>query len=395
MTRTQKVLIIGASAAGSTTAVQLRTNGFSGDIQLIGDERHLPYDRPPLSKQFLSGSWSLDRLLLARADAYCELGIEMSLGVSAVSVDSSERLVHLSDGRHETYDALVIATGVAPRRLPQSEGITGVHYLRTVDDSLGLRARLTPGARLAVVGGGFVGLEVAATASQLGCEVDVIEALDVPLSRALGADIGVRIQRLHERHGVRFHTGRTVERFGEQGGHISSLRLSDGTCLRADEVVVGVGTVPSTRWLAGSGLTTEGKLLCDQFCRVQPDVYAAGDVALVADPRTGHAVHAEHRANATRHARIIAATLIGQPYTSDDLPFFWTDQYAVKLQMYGTPTTTSQVEVIEEDRDGLRLVATYREDDRLTAVVGWNATKRLLEYHAELRESAGSEIART
>ncbi|MET7330348.1 FAD-dependent oxidoreductase [Nonomuraea sp. NPDC005650] len=358
----KRVLVVGASAAGLAAAETLRREGFDGTLTLVGDEPAAPYDRPPLSKQILSGEWSPTRLPLRAPADLDALDLDLRLGAAATGLDLAERAVRLADGAAVPYDGLIVATGVRPRRLPGR----GAHVLRTLDDALALRGRLEPGRRLAVVGAGFLGSEAAAVARGLGCEVTLLEPAPVPLAHALGEQVGRVLSRAHLEHGVDLRTGVTVTEAGKGG-----VRLADGGSVEADEVLVAVGSLPNTEWLVGSGLTVADGLVCDAYCAAAPDVYAAGDVARWHNPLFGTSMRIEHRTNAAEQGMAAARNLLHpearKPFAP--VPYFWSDQYDMKVQAYGYLRGHDGVAVVEGDLDERRFLAAYRTGDRLTGVL--------------------------
>ena len=307
----RRVVIVGASLAGLRAAETLRTEGFEGSVVLIGAERHLPYDRPPLSKKSHRGEWEPDRIALRKPDEYSSLDFEMLLGERATALDVHARRVTLASGEHIAYDGLVIATGSAPRRLPNQPNLAGVFELRTLDDCLALRAESTARrARVVVIGAGFIGAEVAATARGRGLDVSLVEALPVPLVRGLGAEIGHACAELHRAHGVDLHLGTGVESF-EGSTRVEAVRLTDGTVIAAEVVVVGVGVAPVTDWLKDSGLELRDGVVCDATLNAgAPDVYAAGDVARWPNALFGEEIRVEHWTNAAEQGAAAAHNLL-------------------------------------------------------------------------------------
>ncbi|GAA3612565.1 FAD-dependent oxidoreductase [Nonomuraea rosea] len=354
--------MVGASAAGLAAAETLRRDGFDGRITLLGDEPHSPYDRPPLSKQLLASQWEPDRLTLRSPGDLSALGLDLRLGVSATGLDRHARTVRLSDGAHVPYDGLIVATGVRPRRLRGQ----GAHVLRTLDDALALRSRLGPGRRLVVVGAGFLGAESAAVARGLGCQVTLLEPAPVPLAHALGEPVGRVLSQAHLEHGVDLRTGVTVTAVTDGG-----VRLADGELVRADEVLVAIGSVPNTEWLEGSGLTLSDGLVCDEYSAAAPDVYAAGDVARWHNPLFGVSMRVEHRANAAEQGMAAARNLLhpqaGRPFAP--VPYFWSDQYDMKIQAYGHLRGHDAIAIVDGDVGERRFVAAYRAGDRLTGAL--------------------------
>jgi 3-phenylpropionate/trans-cinnamate dioxygenase ferredoxin reductase subunit len=377
-----QVVIVGASAAGLTAAEALRRRGYDGALTLIGDEPRPPYDRPPLSKQILAGAWQPQRAELRDERSLAGLGADLLLGRAATGLDTAARRVRLDGGGAVGYDALIIATGVTPRTLPGA-GLPGMHLLRTMDDALALRAQLLAGPRVVVVGAGFLGAEVAATARQLGLQVTLADPLPEPMHRQFGAQVGALVARLHRDHGVRLARG-GVSRFIEAAGRVAAVELADGTVIDADLVVVAVGATPATGWLAGSGLPLGNGIECDARCQAAPGVYAAGDVASWHNPRFGARMRLEHRMNATEQAIAAAGNLLGddQPYAP--LPYFWTDQYDTKIQAYGIFPPDAQFQITSGAPRDHRFTAAYGHHGTITGVLGWNSSPRELRALRQL-----------
>lgn len=370
----ERVVIVGASAAGLTAAEALRRKGYDGRLTLIGAETHQPYDRPPLSKQVLAGTWEPERVRLRDDRKLGDLGATLLLGRTATALDVAGRRVVL-DGGTVDYDALVIATGAAPRRLPGSD-LAGVHVLRTLDDALALRAALLAGPKVVVVGAGFLGCEVAAVAGSMGLDVTLVDPLPVPMHRQFGTAIGELVAATHTEHGVGVRCGVGVSRFVAAHGRVVGVELTDHSTLAADVVLVAVGAVPATGWLAGSGLPLGDGVECDARCQAGPGVWAAGDVASWHNEHTGTRMRVEHRMNATEQAIAVAGNVLGDDKPFAPVPFFWTDQYDVKIQAYGTfpPDATSGV-VSGDPADG-RFIAAFGEHEVVTGVVAWNGVPR-------------------
>ncbi|KOG40325.1 NAD(P)/FAD-dependent oxidoreductase [Streptomyces resistomycificus] len=374
----RSITVVGASLAGLSTVRALRAEGYDGEIVVVGEERHTPYDRPPLSKDFLKGDLDADALALGDADEYEDLDVQWLLGERAVRLDSLARTVALAGGRHVRTDGVVVATGASPRTLPGADGLAGVHTLRTLDDAKALRAELLDGRpRVVVIGAGFIGAEVASTARRLGLHVTVVEALDVPLERQLGRRMGLVCSSLHKDHGVRLLCGTGVaELIGE--GRVTGVRLAGGLVLPADVVVVGVGVRPATDWLAGSGVQVDDGVVCDAGCSTSvPGVVAVGDVARCPNPFTGRHTRIEHWSNATEQARTAARTLLTgvsapAPLTA---PYFWSDQYQVRIQLAGHVTPDAEPEVVEGDVDSRSFTAVYRREGIPVAVLSLNQPK--------------------
>ena len=372
------ITVVGASLAGLSTVRALRTEGYDGGIVVVGEERHTPYDRPPLSKDFLKGAIDAGALALGDADEYADLDVQWLLGERAVRLDPATRSVVLAGGRQVRSDGVVVATGASPRTLPGTDGLTGVHTLRTLDDAEALRAELLDGSpRVVVIGAGFIGAEVASTARLLGLDVTVVEALDIPLERQLGREMGLVCSALHGDHGVRLLCGTGVA--GLVGtGRVTGVRLADGRLLPADVVVVGVGVRPNTDWLAGSGVRVDDGVVCDSGCSTDvPGVVAVGDVARCPNPFTGRHARIEHWSNATEQARTAARTLLtGVPAPAPlTAPYFWSDQYQVRIQVAGYVAPGAEPEIVEGDVDSRTFTAVYRREGIPVAVLSLNQPK--------------------
>ena len=335
-----RVVVVGASLAGLRACETLRVEGFGGTIVLVGAEPHRPYDRPPLSKRFLSGEWDRDRIALRKDAALDSLGLDLRLGVPAAGLDTTARAVTLADGSEIAYDGVIIATGTHARRLPGTVGHPLVHELRTLDDATRLRDRLAePGRRLVIIGAGFIGLEVAATARKAGAEVVVLEAAPAPLIRGVGAELGTHLASFHDEHGVEIRCGVGVERIGDDGVH-----LTDGTLVPADAVLVGIGVSPNTGWLEDSGLEVrDGVVTAPTLAAGPPGVFAAGDVVRWTNPRFGAEMRVEHWTNASEQGTLAAENLLaaaagGELSDSAEVPFVWSDQYSRRIQFLGRST---------------------------------------------------------
>ena len=389
------VSIVGASLAGYWAAETLRRDGFEGRISLIGDEPHAPYDRPPLSKKFLAGDLDDDRLPLTTAEKLADLGLEMRLGCRATGLDVATRTLEV-DGVAEPYDGLLIATGARCRNLPGTVGLAGVHTLRTRDDAEAIRDALANGARRVVaVGAGFIGAEVASTAIGRGAEVTMVEALEAPFGRVLGVEMGAVMADVHRRHGVDLRTGVGVDEvLGDD--RLAGVRLADGATLEADLLVVGIGVVPNTDWLEGSGLTLDDGVVCDETCLAAPDVAAAGDVARWPNPRYGEVMRVEHWDNAVQqgvHAarRLLQSDEEATPYAP--VPWFWTDQYDRKVQLAGRPHTDDEVRVVAGSTAEHRFAAFYGRDGRFTAALGMNRPRQVMQSKGLLDAGASWDEA--
>ncbi|WP_316775943.1 NAD(P)/FAD-dependent oxidoreductase [Streptomyces sasae] len=367
----RRIVVVGASAAGLAAAETLRREGYDGTLTLVGDELHVPYDRPPLSKQVLSAEWPPDRVVLRAPTELDALEVQLRLGVAASGLDVADRTVCLADGSEVPYDGLIVATGVRPRRLPGE----GAHVLRTLDDALTLRERIGPGQRLVVVGAGFLGAEAAAVAWRLGARVTLLEPARVPLAHAVGEEVGRVLSRAHLERGVDLRTGVTVTEVTEDG-----VRLADGEVVEADEVLVAVGSLPNVEWLAGSGLTVDDGIVCDEYCEAARDAYAAGDVARWHNPLFGMSMRIEHRTNAAEQGMAAARNLLnpGARKAFAPVPYFWSDQYETRIQAYGYLRGHEEVRVVEGELEEGRFVAAYRTGERLNGVLAVGMPPKVL-----------------
>lgn len=353
------VVIVGASVAGIRTAQALRMQGFDGALTIIGAEIHLPYDKPPLSKEVLNGEMPS---VLISEEQLTGLSADVRLGVRATSLDPGARIVHTSDGREVGYSTLVIATGMTPRMLPGVVPPAGVHTMRTADDAVALREALLTRARVVVVGAGFIGAEFASAGRRHGCSVAIVEPQPTPMAHLLGAQVGQALAQLHLDHGVDLHTGVAFARFeATEDGRVAAVVLDDGQRLPAEVVVVGIGAIPATAWLESSGLPLSDGVECDDQLRVRgfPDIFAAGDVARWPHALYGHSMRIEHWSNANEHASIVAATLLGRPVPAPQVPYVWSDQYGHRIQIIGRPAIGELVSLTGSAED--HLVAAYAD----------------------------------
>jgi NADPH-dependent 2,4-dienoyl-CoA reductase/sulfur reductase-like enzyme len=356
---------------------------------VVGDEPHRPYDRPPLSKEILSGKWEAARTALAGGEQ--DHGARWRLGRRAVRLHAAERTVELDTGERVGFDGLLIATGARPRRLPGTPALPGIHVLRTLDDALAIRTDLEGGPRVCVVGAGFIGAEVAASCRARGLDVTLLEALPVPLGRVLGERTGAFCAALHRDHGVDLRCGVGVAGFAG-ASRVEEVRLSDGTRIPADLVVIGIGVEPNTGWLAGSGLDLSDGVACDATCATKlPGVFAAGDVARWHNPAYGQSMRVEHWTNAVEQGIAAAENLLAgagaRPFAS--VPFFWSDQYDVKIQMAGRPAPDDEVRVAHGQEGEPRFVVLYGRRGRLVAALGFNRASLVVRYRAAIRDGAG------
>ncbi|MGH3640592.1 MAG: NAD(P)/FAD-dependent oxidoreductase [Mycobacterium sp.] len=331
-------VIVGGGLAGAKAAEALRDNGFDGEIILFGAEEHLPYERPPLSKDYLADKKALPDFTVDPEDWYREHDVDLRLGTEVTSIDRLTHSVGFDEGHHQGYDKLLLATGSSSRRPPIPGGDAGgVHYLRTVDDASDLLAVLTEGARLAVVGAGWIGLEVAASARARGVEVTVVESAELPLLGALGREAAEVFAKLHREHGVDLRLNTSVEQITTDGGKATGLKLGDGSTVSADAVLVAVGAKPNTELAEKAGLElADGGVLVDASLKTSDDdVYAVGDIAAADNPLFGTRIRTEHWANALKQPAVAVAGMMGNPGVYDELPYFFTDQYDLGMEYVG------------------------------------------------------------
>ncbi|MFE9295828.1 NAD(P)/FAD-dependent oxidoreductase [Streptomyces niveus] len=372
------VLVVGACAAGLTTVEALRRHGYRGKVTVLGEETHPPYDRPPLSKQVLAGTWQPDRAQLRPREALSALDAEFILGDPAVGLDATTRTVRTASGRALRADALVVATGTRPRTLPGQSCLAGVHVLRTLDDALALRAGLLDATRLVVVGDGVLGAEIAATARTMGLDVTLAGSQHAPMAGQLGHVVSDLLAELHTARGIRLRLGAGVRALVGSAGAVAGVSLDNGEVLPADLVVVAIGADPVTDWLRDSGLRVDNGLVCDSRCRAADGVYAVGDVARWQHDQLGALLRLENRTNAGEQAMVVAANILGGDRAYTPVPYFWTDQFDTKIQVHGVVPAGAGAEMTVVDGDPAtgRFVARYRSEGRVTGVLGWNMPKQ-------------------
>ncbi|MCR3750776.1 NAD(P)/FAD-dependent oxidoreductase [Lentzea californiensis] len=381
------VLVVGASAAGLAAVEALRRKEYRGPITVLGAERHLPYDRPPLSKQVLAGTWPPDRARLRPPEVLSTLDAEFVLGDAAVGLDVPARTVRTASGREFTAEAVVVATGSRARTLPGQDGLAGVHVLRTLDDALALREDLLAGSRVVVVGDGVLGTEIAATARMMGLAVTIAGPQRAPLAYQFGALPAQLLAGLHTSNGVELRLGAGVTGLSSHEGRVTGVCLETGEVLPADVVVVAFGAAPAADWLAGSGVPRDNGIVCDSRCRAAEGIYAAGDVARWHHETLDVLLRLENRTNATEQGIAVAGAILGEdrPYTP--VPYFWTDQFDVKIQVHGVLGADADVTVVDGDPAEHRFVATYRRDGVVTGVLGWNMAKQARLLRQEIGKS--------
>lgn len=381
----ETLAIVGASLAGISAARAARAHGFSGRLVIIGDEPYRPYDRPPLSKDFLLGRITAEDLSLeAETD---DLRAEWLLGAGAASLDASARTIVLKDGRTVQADGILIATGAKARQLPTLAGLSNVFTLRTLADAQGLAPELVAGSRMVVIGAGFIGAEVASAAASRGMEVTMIDASPVPFTAQLGTEMGAVVGGLHAANGVELISSATVEDFYSGEGNVTGMRLAGGRYLAADVVVVGIGAEPNTGWLEGSGLEVDGGVVCDSMGRTNiPGISAVGDCAAWYDEAVGAHLRVEHWTGALERAGIAVEALLGpdavqKPHKPH---YFWSDQYGVRLQFAGHSAGYDRLEIEVGDARTHSCLAVYYREDIPVAVLGMNQPRLFTKWRRSL-----------
>ncbi|OBH82394.1 NAD(P)/FAD-dependent oxidoreductase [Mycobacterium sp. E2989] len=387
VTASKGIVIVGGGLAAARTAEQLRRSGFEGRVTIVSDEVHVPYDRPPLSKEVLRKE--VDDVALKPREWYDENDITLRLGAAATGLDTAARTVTLADGSVIGYDELVIATGLVPRRIPALPDLDGIRVLRSFDESMALREHASAAQRAVIVGAGFIGCEVAASLRSLGVNVVLVEPQPTPLASVLGERIGELVARLHREEGVDVRLGVGVAEV-RGDGRVDTVVLSDGTELAADLVVIGIGSHPATGWLEGSGVEIDNGVLCDEAGRTSaPNVWALGDVASWRDA-TGHQARVEHWSNVADQTRVVVPAMLGQePPAAVVVPYFWSDQYDVKIQCLGEPEATDIVHLVEDD--GRKFLAYYERDGVLVGVVGGGMPGKVMKARGKI--AAGAPIS--
>ncbi len=385
----RRTLIVGASAAGVTAAESLRSQGYAGSNEVIGAERHHAYDRPPLSKQLLSGEWEGTRLQL-RPDAHlASLDVHERLGSPAVDLDPIGRQVTTADGARTGYDALVIATGVRPRRLAGTEGTRGVHVLRTLEDAEALRAEVDVGKRVVVIGGGFLGAEIASVLQASVGEVVLLTAGENLLERVIGRPVGAELMALHRSMGITVIPAplSRVRSLVTDTVRVSGVVLGDGSVLETGLVVIAIGSEPAVDWLRMSGLDLSDGVGCASDCSAAPGIYAAGDVARWWNPLFTTSMRVEHRTNAVDQAIHVAERIVrGDDVDYAPVPYFWSDQFGLRLQAHGWLKEHDECVVVEGSVSDRRLVALYRRGGALTGVLAMGAAKALRTWRSRITE---------
>ena len=394
--------MVGSSVAGIRAAETLRQGGFDGTITVITEESESSYDRPPLSKKYLSGDVDEERIALRKPEMLDALELEWMRGSTATGFDAFTRTITLSSGDTITADGVIIATGGRARTLPNVPMVGGVHVLRTLQDAQGMRADLKPGAHLVVIGAGFIGLEAAATAAQMGVQVTVLEGAPAPLIRGLGEQMGAAVAAVHARNGVQVRCGVSVQGI-EHDGRVSAVLLGDGERIVCDAVLVGIGVTPATQWLEGSGLELRDGVVCDEFLSTGfPGVYAAGDLLRWPNAMFAHVeadMRVEHWTNAAEQGAAAATNLLAElqggertPYSA--VPFFWSDQFDARIQFLGRSHPDAQVEVVAGSPADGRFCAMYVLNGRFVGVLGVTMPKLVMSSRALLMKETTADETR-
>jgi len=386
-------ILLGGGLASATAASTLRAEGFDGRVIIVGDENHVPYSRPPLSKDVLRGERSPERTWLRPPAWYASKDIELQLGVRAVAVDPYAHSVELSGGTRLAYDKLLVATGGIPRTLDiPGTDLPGVFYLRRLNDALAIREHLIPAAQVVVIGAGFIGAEVAASARTLGCKVTMLEIAEIPLARALGPTIGQIYADLHRERGVELCTGAGVERI-EGHGHVQRVVTIDGRVHEASVVVIGVGLLPDLDLARRSGFATGNGIIVDEYCQTSvDDVFAAGDIAHHPNHFLGRRIRVEHWQNAQHQGTAAARNMLGQQKPFREVPWVWSDQYEHNLQIVGLPSPTERL-VVRGDAATRNFSAFFVRDGRVAAALAVNRSedvrvaRLIIQHRTEVTEA--------
>lgn len=376
---TDSVLIVGAGQAGAQAAIALRQNDFAGPITIVGDEGHIPYERPPLSKGFLAGDVGIDRMAMRPQTFYDDKTISVRLKTRAVGIDRARKSVTLSTGEIVPYGKLILATGGRVRRMDcPGADLIGLHYLRTIDDVLGFRDRLVADTKLVIVGGGYVGLEVAAVAVKRGCRVTVLEKMPLVLNRVVAPEMSRFYENVHRAAGVDLRTNTTVAAF-EGTKRLEKIVCTDGAALDADLAVIGIGIVPNSELAGDAGLAVDDGIVVDDCARTaDPDILAAGDCTNHPSQVTGMRLRLESVPNALGQGKAAALTIVGRPTPYDEVPWFWSDQYDLKLQMAGISRPDDQI-VIRGDMAARKFSACYLRNGVFVACQAVNMAKDFLQ----------------
>lgn len=395
----ERLIVVGASLAGMRAVQTARKAGFTGPLTLVGGEEHLPYDRPPLSKAYLDDDEPTHPEFPASANMAADLDLDLRMGTWATSLDGERKVLGLSTGEELDYNSVIIATGASPRTLPGSEGIAGVHCLRTLDDAVAIRSALEAGARTVVIGAGFIGSEIASGARKRGLSATILEALPVPLVRSVGEEMGKACAELHLSNGTDLRCSVKVTGLESADGKVTGVTLDDGSTVPADLVVVGIGVIPNTGWLKGSGVTLDerdGAIVCDETLNAGlPGVYAAGDVARFPNKLfDGEMMRVEQWTNANEQGTLAAKNAVNpaEAQPSAAVPYFWSDWYGHRIQFVGIPQS-DEIRVVSKELGEEKFLALYRRGDRLTGCISIDRPAQIMKYRRQIMQSGSWEDA--
>ncbi|MBW2273169.1 MAG: FAD-dependent oxidoreductase [Deltaproteobacteria bacterium] len=394
MSALENIVVVGVSLAGLRTIEALRREGYEGAIVALGEEPHLPYDRPPLSKQFLTGEWDQEKISL-RKQGFDDLGITWRRGERAQALDAGAKEIVLESGERLGYGGLVIATGSVAKRLPFGRDLAGIHVLRSLGDAVALRDELGRSPRVLVVGAGFIGMEAAATCREMGLEVSVVEPLEAPLLRGLGPVLGPYVGEKHRSKGVELRCGVGVEGFEGQG-RVERVRLAGGDSIDADVVIVGIGVAPAIGWLEGSGLELDDGIVCDGAGGTKlPDIVAVGDAARWHNPLARGPVRYEHWTSAVEQADFVAARLLRGPDVPalSQVPYVWTDQFELRLAVAGRISPGAEMHVCKGSLEEERCLVLFGREGRLEGAAGLRRPRPLLGARKRIGEGISFEEA--
>lgn len=397
MTDARSVVVVGAGLGGLRLCEELRKLGFDGSLTLLGAERDLPYDRPPLSKEVLKGT-RLNPPVLREAAKLTELGLDLRLGVSAVGLDTVAQQVKLADGATVGYDVLVIATGARPRPWPLGEAVPNVWELRTSSDAAQIADAVQAGHRLGVLGAGFIGCEVAASAREMGCEVTLIEMLPAPLSRVVGPQVGAEIARRHQAAGVEVRCGVTIDELStDAAGRLTAIQLSDGARVELDGLVVGLGVLPNVEWLESAGLAIDDGIVCNARGETSHEsVYAIGDAARWVNVHSGLHRRVEHWTTTIEHATIVAREIADGTHERtplSEVPYFWSDQYGTKIQCMGEPSASAELTSVLTGAAADRPLYLYGRSGRLIGALGFGLPRAVMQLRTLIAAHASVDEA--
>ena len=372
-------IIVGAGHGAGQAVSSLRAGGFEGRLIVIGEEPYIPYQRPPLSKKFLAGEMEVDRLYFKPEKFYQDRNVEFMLNSRVTQIDRSAKTVTTDTGDTLAYTKLLLMTGTRVRKL-QAPGadLPGICYLRTIDDVNHMREAFQPGAKLVVIGGGYIGMEVAAVAKKMGLDVTVVEAMERIMSRGIGEEVSNFFQDMHREEGVTILTGKGVERF-EGSTHVTHVVCSDGSKVEADIVVVGIGVLPNQELAEDAGLTCDNGIVVDEYCQTSdPDIFSGGDCTLHPNPLLGRTLRLESVHNAVEQGKTAAAAMLGERKAYAQVPWFWSDQYDVKLQIAGMPDGYDS-HVVRGDPSKRKFAVFYLKDNKIICVFAISAMAEYMQ----------------